>query len=308
MASTGQLQEKELKNRLLVLLHKFKNIGLGKIRVVLLFSSLTAFAQEHKDVVYAEIGERQLLVDVYLPKNNPNPYLVVWVHGGAWHSGSKEDPPKGLLENGYALASVDYRLSVEAPFPAMVHDIKAAIRFLRANAEHYGFRSDKIIVAGSSAGAHLAALIGTVNGNQELEGTLGNHLTTSSDVQATVDLYGPSNFLTILNQSTPHGISVRAPALALLLGKPVDQVPELAKLASPVHQVDATDPPMFIAHGDQDYQVPINQAHELHGALKKVGVAVQFEVVHGAGHGSPDYYQPKFTQKIVVFLENVLNK
>lgn len=289
------------------LFQKFKSIGLGKIRFILLFSSLTVFGQQYKDVVYAEIGERQLLVDVYLPDNNPNPYLVVWIHGGAWHSGSKEDPPKGLLDSGYALASVAYRLSVEAPFPAMIHDIKAAIRFLRANAKQYGYRSDKIIVAGSSAGGHLAALIGTVNGNSELEGTLGNYVSTSSNVQATVDLYGPSNFLTILNQSTPHGISVRAPALAVLLGKPVDMVPELAKLASPVYQVDANDPPMFIAHGDQDNQVPINQAHELYGALKKAGVMVQFEVVHGAGHGSPDYYQPEFTQKIIAFLEKALN-
>ncbi|PCJ97233.1 MAG: lipase [Flavobacteriaceae bacterium] len=276
------------------------------MRYVLLFTGLIAFGQEYKDVVYAEVVGRKLLVDVYLPQSNPNPYLVVWVHGGAWHSGSKENPPKGLLENGYAIASVDYRLSIEAAFPAMIHDIKAAIRYLQANAKQYGYNADKIIIAGSSAGGHLAALIGTVNGNTELEGTLGNHLNTSSDVQATVDLYGPTNFLTILNQSTPHGISVRAPALALLLGRPVDQVPELAKLASPVYQVDATDPPMFIAHGDQDNQVPINQAHELHAALKKAGVTVHFEVIHGAGHGSPDYYQPEFTQKIVAFLKQVL--
>lgn len=274
--------------------------------VILSFTSLSVFSQQHKNIVYATVGERQLLVDIYLPENNSNPYLVVWIHGGAWHSGSKEDPPKGLLENGYALASVDYRLSVEAPFPAMIHDIKASIRFLRANAKKYGYNADKIIVAGSSAGAHLAALIGTVNGNTELEGTLGSYLSTSSNVQATVDLYGPSNFLTILEQSTPHGISVRAPALAVLLGQPVDMVPELAKLASPVYQVDATDPPMFIAHGDQDIQVPISQAHELHGVLKKAGVKVQFEVIHGAGHGSSDYYQPEFTQKIVAFLEEVL--
>lgn len=306
VVSIGPLRGKESKNSLApvkkIQLQRFVSIG-----CFLVLTSLSVLGQQYKDVVYAEVGDRQLLVDVYLPQNNPNPYLVVWVHGGAWHSGSKEDPPKGLLENGYALASVDYRLSVEAPFPAMVHDIKAAIRFLRAHAKQYGYREDKIVVAGSSAGGHLAALVGTINGNKELEGTLGNYLSTSSNVQATIDLFGPSNFLTILGQSTPHGIGVRAPALALLLGKPVDQAQELAKQASPVYQVDATDPPMFIAHGDQDNQVPINQAHELHGALKKAGVDVQFEVVHGAGHGSPDYYQPQFTQKILAFLNKALN-
>jgi acetyl esterase/lipase len=273
--------------------------------LLLLLSTQLVVGQQYKDLVYAKAG-RDLLVDIYLPENTPTPYLVVWVHGGAWHSGSKENPPKGLLENGYALASVDYRLSVEAPFPAMAQDVKAAIRFLRANAKKYGYRSDKMIVAGSSAGGHLAALIGTTNGNKELEGALGDYLTTNSDVQATIDLYGPTNFTTILSQSTPHGISVRAPALALLLGKPVEQVPDLAKLASPVFQVGPTDPPIFIAHGDQDIQVPINQSLELVGACEANKVKVQFEVVHGAGHGTPEYNQPEFTSKMVAFLKEVL--
>ncbi len=274
--------------------------------ILFLLFCLSTKAQQHKDIEYAKVGNRQLLVDIYLPESTTNPYLVIWVHGGAWHSGSKENPPKSFLENEYALASVDYRLSGEAPFPAMIYDIKASIRYLRANAQKYGYRTDKIIIAGSSAGGHLAALIGTTNGNKQLEGTLGNYLTTSSDVQATIDFYGPTNFLTILDQSTPHGISVRKPALELLMGKPVEKVPEMAKLASPVFQVDATDPPIFIAHGDQDNQVPINQSHELHGAFKKYVIKAQFEVVHGAGHGSPDYYQPEFTKKILVFLKEVL--
>ncbi len=113
---------------------------------------------EIKDVVYAEADGRKLLLDIYKPSSNNNPYLIVWVHGGAWHSGSKESPPLSFVGSGYALASVDYRLSVEAKFPAQIHDIKAAIRYLRANAAKYGYRSDKIIIAGSSAGAHLAAL------------------------------------------------------------------------------------------------------------------------------------------------------
>lgn len=270
------------------------------------FISISVTSQQYKDLVYAKVGDRNLLVDIYLPENTPNPPLIVWIHGGAWRSGSKENPPKGLLKNGYALASVDYRLSGEAPFPAMIHDIKAAIRYLRANAKKDGYNSNKIIIAGSSAGGHLAALIGTTNGNKELEGTLGDYLDTSSDVQAIIDLYGPTNFLTILGQSTPHGISVRAPALELLMGKPIEQAPEMAKLASPVFQVDGNDPPIFIAHGDQDNQVPINQAHELHAAYKKHEVMVQFEVVHGAGHGSPDYYQPEFTEKILAFLKKAL--
>lgn len=260
----------------------------------------------YQDLEYARAGDRRLLLDIYLPAGVANPILVVWVHGGAWHSGSKENPPMGLLTKGFALASVDYRLSVEAPFPAQAHDIKAAIRYLRGNARKYGYRADKIAVWGSSAGGHLAALIGAANEHPALEGELGDYRGESSSVQATVDFYGPTNFLTILAQSTPHGVSVRAPALALLLGKPVEQVPELARLASPFHLVDAADPPIFIAHGDQDNQVPVNQSLELQWAFQDKGILVQLEIVHGAGHGSKDYYQPEFVEKVADFLRRVL--
>ncbi|MEZ5043149.1 MAG: alpha/beta hydrolase [Saprospiraceae bacterium] len=262
----------------------------------------------HKDLLFATVEDRPLYLDLFLPSNEPNPFLIVWVHGGAWHAGSRANPPTALLAKGYAIASVDYRLSVEARFPAQIHDIKAAIRFLRGNAKKYGYRSDQIVVWGASAGGHLAALVGTTNGHPELEGSLGEYLDQSADVQAVVDFYGPTNFLTILNQSTPHGISVRAPALALLLGRPVEQVPDLAKLASPVFQVDAADPPLFIAHGDQDNQVPINQSLELQGAYEALGLKVQMEVVHGAGHGSRDYYDPAFQDTLAAFLAAVLKQ
>lgn len=262
----------------------------------------------HKDLLFATVEDRPLYLDLFLPSNEPNPFLIVWVHGGAWHSGSRATPPTALLAKGYAIASIDYRLSVEARFPAQVHDIKAAIRFLRGNAKKYGYRSDQIVVWGASAGGHLAALVGMTNGHPELEGSLGDYLDQSADVQAVVDFYGPTNFLSILNQSTPHGISVRAPALALLLGRPVEQVPDLAKLASPVFQVDASDPPLFIAHGDQDNQVPINQSLELQGAYEALGLKVQMEVVHGAGHGSRDYYDPAFQDTLAAFLAAVLKR
>ena len=147
-----------------------------------------------KNIVYAEDGSKKLQLDIYKPIQQKEPYLIVWVHGGAWHSGSKENPPLGLLPYGYALASVDFHASTEKPFPANVHDIKAAIRFLRANAKKYGYKSDKIIIWGSSSGGHLAALIATTNSNATLEGNLGNYLETSSSVQACLDFYGPTNF------------------------------------------------------------------------------------------------------------------
>jgi acetyl esterase/lipase len=280
---------------------------------LLLFSltTLTSPAQpsqkDLKDVAYAEAEGRKLLLDLHMPSpSNTNPYLIVWIHGGAWHSGSKASPPNSFVESGYALASVDYRLSVEAKFPAQVHDIKAAIRYLRANASKYGYRNDKIIIAGSSAGAHLAVLVGVTNNDKELERSLGQYTNTSSAVQAILDYYGPTNFTTILKQSTPHGISVRGPAIALLLGKPVDNVQDMARKASPVFQVDPTDPPLLIFHGDQDIQVPINQSHELVGAYQNHKLKVQMEVVYGAGHSEAPYFEPKYQNVMTSFLTDVL--
>lgn len=259
-----------------------------------------------KNIVYAEADKKPLLLDLYVPKGNKQPYLIVWVHGGAWRSGSKEGPPLDILSAGYAVASINYRLSTEALFPALIHDIKAAIRYLRGNAEKYGYRSDKIVIWGSSAGAHLAALVGTTNNDSYLEGNLGNYTKESSSVQAIVDYYGPTNFLTILDQSTPHGISVRAPALELLLGKPVKEVPELARKASPVFQVDSTDPPLLIVHGDQDYQVPANQSLELLGAYQKFKLPVQIKFVHGGGHGGQLYDKRDVQELLEKFLRRSL--
>lgn len=271
------------------------------------FCTLQSYAQNDieisKDIIYAEADGKKLQLDIYIPKAQKEPYLIVWVHGGAWNTGSKENPPLGLLPFGYALASVDFHASTEKPFPADVHDIKAAIRFLRANASKFGYKADKIIIWGSSSGGHLAALVATTNNNAALEGNLGNFTKTSSSVQGCIDFYGPTNFLTILNQSTPHGLNVRLPALAILLGKPLEQVTELAKLASPVYQVDASDPPLFIVHGEQDIQVPINQSIELMSAYKNKGLMVQIEFIPNVGHSSPVYAKKELMEKIDMFLK-----
>lgn len=258
-----------------------------------------------KNIVYAEDGSKKLQLDIYKPTQQKEPNLIVWIHGGAWHSGSKENPPLGLLPYGYALASVDFHASTEKPFPANVYDIKAAIRFLRANAKKYGYKADKIIIWGASSGGHLAALVATTNNNISLEGNLGNYSQTSSSIQACLDFYGPTNFLTILNQSTPHGLNVRLPALAILLGKPLEQATDLAKLASPVYQADATDPPMFIVHGEQDNQVPINQSIELLSVYKNLNLKAQIEFVPNVGHTDPIYYKKEMMEKVNKFLKEI---
>jgi len=260
------------------------------------------------DVEYARVGEHRLLLDLYLPTGVKHPRLVVWVHGGAWRAGSKSSMPlKALVERGYAIASVDYRLSPVARFPAQVHDIKAAIRWLRAHADAHGYDATRIGIAGASVGGHLVALVGVTNGHKQLEGAVGEHLDQSSDVHAIVDYYGPTNFMTILKQSTPHGLGVRIPALQLLLGAQPEDKPDLAKLASPVNHVDAKDPPLLLIHGDQDPQVPINQSHELHGLYKMRKRPVHFEVIHGGAHGGKAFHDAKRVDLVKRFFDEHLS-
>lgn len=259
-----------------------------------------------RDILYASSPEKELKLDLYIPDQVIHPYLIVWVHGGAWHSGSRENPPMELVKRGYALASISYRKTVEAKFPAQIHDIKAAVRYLRAHSDQLGYRSDKIILWGSSAGGHLAALAGLTNGHKTLEGKIGNELTTSSDVQVVLDFFGPSDLTTIMSQSTPHGINVRGPAMTLMFGKPLDQAAEELKMASPVFHADKNDPPLFICHGDQDNQVPINQSIQLYGKYQDLGLTVQLEFVYGAGHGGKAFSEPGLMDKVEQFLKKVL--
>ena len=245
------------------------------------------------DITYGVTDERELKLDIYLPTGKVNPPLIIWVHGGAWRAGSKDSSPARppvqspttpFVMSGFAMASLDFRLSTEAKFPAQAHDIKAAIRFLRGNAAKYGYNGKRIGIVGFSSGAHLAALVGVTNDHKELEGTVGDYLEQSSDIDAIVSYAGASNLTTILQQSTPRGLKMRGPALKLLLGGLPDKEVELGQLASPVFHVDTNDPPLLLLHGDQDPQMPINQSHELHGAYKAHNREVHFEVVSGAAH------------------------
>ncbi len=262
----------------------------------------------HRDVVYATVDGKALGLDIYLPAGVANPPLLVWVHGGMWRVGNKGQVPPVFVRNGFAVASLDFRQSTDARFPAMVHDIKGAIRFLRAHAGEYGYRTDRIAIGGSSSGGHLAALVGVTNGSHQLEGTIGGNATQSSAVQAIVSYFGASNLNTILAQSTPFGLGVREPALRDLLGALPDATPALAELGSPVVHVGAGDPPLLLLHGDQDPQMPINQAHELEGAYEKNGLDVYFDVVHGGAHGGELFYAPEHLDRTLAFLRRAIGR
>jgi acetyl esterase/lipase len=256
-----------------------------------------------KDIPYATSANGETLrLDLYQPEAARAP-LLVYIHGGAWERSDKSSMPLAkLVERGFAIASLDFSPASKARFPGQVHEIKAGIRFLRAEAARYGYDASRIGILGASSGAHLAAVVGTSNGSAELEGTLGDHRDQSSAVQAIVSYFAATNLTTILDQSTPFGLNIREPALVRLLGAPPKEAEALAKLASPVFQVDRADPPLLLLHGDQDPQMPINQSHELEGAYEKQGLEVDFIVVHGAAHGGDAFYSPENVERVASFL------
>jgi acetyl esterase/lipase len=276
---------------------------MSKFAFTFLLMSCAAFADTQTDIEYARIGAHVLKLDLHRPQAT-NPPLVVYVHGGAWRAGSKSDVPIAkLLDHGFAIASVDYRLSTEAQFPAQIHDIKAAIRFLRAKAELFRIDTKRIAIIGSSAGGHLAGLVGVTNGSRELEGKIGDHPGESSDVQCIVSLFGASNLQTILSQSTEFGLKMRVPALQLLLGGQPTEKPDLARLASPVAHIDKSDPPLLLIHGDADPQMPPEQSREFARAYEVAGLKVKFITLPGSKHGGPEFYDAERTAVVAEFIK-----
>ena len=279
------------------------------LRLLLLLalaSAAVAAESVRRDIEYARIGEHALKLDLHFPKA-ANPPLVVYVHGGAWRRGSKSDMPiVKLLNHGFAIASVDYRLSTQAVFPAQIHDIKAAIRFLRARSQDFHINTKRIGVIGSSAGGHLAALVGVTNDHDVLEGKVGEHLSESSDVQCIVSLYGASNLQTILAQSTEFGLKMRVPALQLLLGGQPEEKPDLARVASPVAHLDRSDPPLLLLHGDGDPQMPPQQSQEFAKAYEAAKLPVQLIIIPDGKHGGAEFYDQERTVVIAKFLTSRL--
>ncbi len=256
------------------------------------------------DVEYGRAGQRPLVLDIVRPDKPTADKLplVVFIHGGGWRGGNKAGGIgriAPLVAGGnYVGASVGYRLSGEAKWPAQIHDCKAAIRWLRANAQKYGADPQRIAVWGGSAGGHLVSMLGTSGDVEKLEGANGSP-DASSRVQCVVDFCGPSNFLA--RKKVEGG---REPsAVTMLLGGRIEDKPELAKEASPITYVSKDDPPFLIVHGTNDGTVPLQQAEMLHAALQKAGTDVTFVKIEGGGHGIGG---PEVTQRVNAFLEKQL--
>ncbi len=260
-----------------------------------------------RDLPYVTGGGDHQRLDLYLPSGDgPARPLVVWIHGGGWETGSKQSCPlRRLVSFGYAVASVEYRFSSEAIYPAQIQDCKEALRWLRAHAAEYRIDPARVGVIGESAGGHLVTLLGTTGQTHQFD--TGENLDQSSAVTCVVDCFGPTDFLQWGDGAPPVELDTTKTSVARLLGGQVSTRLELARAASPLFFVDKNSAPFLILHGDKDPTVPLQQSRVLDEALKQAGVESTFVVVAGAGHGGPAFRETENLLRIKDFLDRHLH-
>lgn len=268
-------------------------------------------------LVYATVDGKDLVLDLYVPTAaSPTfPPVVLWIHGGAWSHGTRQDNITNALNvlagKGIALATLEYRLSNAAKWPAQLHDCKGAVRWLRANAAKYALDPARVGAWGESAGAHLAAMLGTAHRvgpfkaegkDMDLEGNVGGNLLQLSSVQAVCDYYGPTDFLRS-NSGGAFNYDVKAATFppAVLIGGIVPDHPELCASASPLTFVGKEDPPFLILHGSSDAEVQPMQSRWLDSALTKAGVSSTLQVFQGAGHGGAVFWSAATAKTVSEF-------
>jgi acetyl esterase/lipase len=265
---------------------------------------------EHRDLRYGDHKERNTL-DLFVPKSEKPLPLIIWVHGGAWQGGSKDgnNPATPFLAKGYAVASINYRLSRHATYPAQIEDCKAAVRLLRANAKKYNLNPDAFGAWGASAGGHLVALLGTTGDVKELEGKVGEYKDVSSRVHCVVDFFGPTDLTKMGAQALPTSKfdhdGPNSPE-SKLVGGPIQENKDKAAKANPINFVTKDDAPILILHGDADPLVPLGQSEIFLDALKKAGVPAELIVIKGGGHGGPGFASAENQEKIAKFFEKHL--
>jgi acetyl esterase/lipase len=262
-------------------------------------------ARAIRNIAYVTNAALRQNFDLYLPVTGAKPFpLVVWIHGGAWMTGSKEwDNVKYLVRHGYAIASIDYRMSAEGVFPIQIQDCNAALNFIVAHAGEYGVDGRKFVVGGGSAGGQLALLLGLARQQP------GFGADPAIKPAAILDFFGPTDFTTTLEQlqavHSEKGIELFQDAVPKLLGLPSPLPPEAdkAKIASPVNYVATNSPPVLIVHGGSDDLVPVAQSRELQAVLDRAGVPNRLMVVPDVGHDGPKFSTPEIEAVVVGFLK-----
>jgi acetyl esterase/lipase len=253
-------------------------------------------------------GNSRQMLDLYLPEQKsekPRP-LLIYIHGGGWQGGDKKDAGTltAFLQSGkYAGASVGYRLTDQASWPAQIHDCKAALRWLAAHAAEHGYDAERVAVYGISAGGHLVSLLGLTAATGELDGDLGSHVGTKAPIKCVLDFCGPTDFPNFfkgerqIKAEDPNG------PIAKLLGGPVSKKMKEATEASPMTYVSKDDPPFLIIHGTNDNLVPLAQAESLDAKLESVGVASTKVIGQDAPHV---FFNAELVKRMSTFLEKHL--
>lgn len=263
-----------------------------------------------KDITYVPGGGASQTLDLYLPDSGGKAVpLLLFVHGGGWHMGSKDGcPAKFLAEHGYAVASINYRFSQDAPFPAQIEDCRAALKFLRAGAAGFHIQPDHIGVWGGSAGGHLVSLLGTAAGADfsTMPAKIADvgKVDPTLQVQCVIDMYGPADFTHIMGVNAAKKDNSAVKLLGAYASE--EELMAKAKWASPVTYVRSDNPPFLIQHGDADKTVPIEQSKEFLEALQKAGVEVSMTVMPGAGHAGGAFFTEENHKALVEFLDKHL--
>jgi acetyl esterase/lipase len=264
-----------------------------------------------RDIVYCSPEGQEQKLDLYFPENKSslNP-LAVYIHGGGWSNGDKSlfwgmSIQPTLLKHGYIVASVNYRLYPQAQFPAMIEDVKCAIRFLRANADEYGIDPSRVGVWGDSAGGHLVSLVGAAGPEAGFD--VGEYLDQSSAVQAVVDLYGPIDIAGLARKGYLGDLP------GTVFGAKNSQDPILEK-ASPLTYLSADMPPILILHGDHDTTVSMQESQNFYNQLTTEGAEAELVIVKNGIHdldANPLKIQPtraELIEKVVAFFDRSLIK
>lgn len=295
--------------------------------IVLLTSPIKVHADEkqpqlppgvrmERDLSYIEHGDEAQKLDLYLPKDAPaKPLpLIVHIHGGGWMGGSKYPCAfANMVLKGYVVASVEYRFSQKAKFPAQIQDCQAAIRWLRLKSKDYHIDPEKVGVIGGSAGGHLSALVGTAGGKKAFP-AIGGHEDQSDRVQCVCDIFGPANFATVMQQAEDDKnvrnifkFNTPSDPYSQLIGVDLNSDQDKTKAVSPIHYVSEDSPPTLILHGTHDALVPYAQSVEFAAALKTKGVPVWLQTLPGAGHGGPGFAKPEVALLIHDFFDKHLH-